>query len=70
MKKKYPREIIDLARQLSDEEIEDIVTIHNYFKDIQADYKSAVAARDKAIEHARDISRVIDAKISEITATE
>jgi len=55
---------------LSDEEIEDIVTIHNYFKDMQADYKSAVAARDKAIEHARDISRLIDAKISEITATE
>ena len=70
MEKKYPREIIDLARQLSDEEVEDIVTLHNYFKDMQADLKSAVAARDKAIERVKDISNAIGARISELIETE
>ena len=67
MGKKYSKDSIDLALRLSDEEVQDIVTLHEQFKDIRAELKSAIAAKDKAIEYANGVSRVINSRIREIT---
>ena len=58
MGKKYSKDSIDLALRLSDEEVQDIVTLHEQFKDIRAELKSAIAAKDKAIEYAMALAEL------------
>ena len=67
MEKKYPRATIDMALQLNDEQIQDLVELHETFKMLLAAQKTATAYRDAACDRVAAINKTIDEKINELT---